>query len=277
MQTGGHLSQRVASWLDWVSTLARYFFSVIYETGLTKEQVVGWLEKLVKSSPSTQAAVLSPTIIPQSLVKKLAEAMAAVDIDSGSFYQALIRSLNDPPPGFKWKVDDLGQHRLVKFSQEPVKEKALAKGKLYHNKAFVGVWWYTDNSKSSACVRLRNTLTRNNGAIFYKVKSGADVTEFFGGCISKESRASQVGSELHHWAELLKSEEGPRDYRLSACSLSSLANHETVKASDTITISGLFKSMKYNWEYNLPDLLNGRLRDPKLATAVKQFLKTYGR
>ena len=264
-------SPRVASWLDWVAVLARYFFSTIYDLGLTKEKVVGWLGNL----SAKQAAVLAPKTIPKSLVKRLAEAMASIDIPSGQFLQALIKALDVPPAGFKWKVDDLGNHRLVRFSQDPVREKGLARGQRFRKKAFVGVWYYTDDPKSSAAIRLRNAIKANNGEIFYKVKSGAGVSEFFAGCIVPETKVGQVGATLLARAEIFKSEDGPRDYRLSACSLQSLVEHVTIKSSDTITISGLFKSSKYNWEYTISDILNGRLRDAGLATSVKQFLKSH--
>jgi len=273
MQVSGYSSPRVASWLDWIAVLARYFFSTIYDLGLTKEKVVGWLGNLSKTAK--QATILAPKTIPKSLVKRLAEAMAAIDIPSGQFLQALIKALDTPPAGFKWKVDDLGNHRLVRFSQEPIKEKGLARGQRFRKKAFVGVWYFTDDPKSSAAIRLRNTIKTHNGEVFHKIKSGAGVSEFFAGCIVPETKVGQVGIALLKWAELFKSEDGPRDYRLSACSLQSLVDHATVKASDTITISGLFKSSKYNWEYTVSDILNGRLRDAELAASVKSFLKSH--
>ncbi len=268
------LVYKVAGWRDWVNVIANYLFAIIHRFKLTKEQVVEWLQRFV---PSLKEGAVPAELIPDDLVKMMAEAMASINIPSGKFIQALIQRLDDPPPGFRWKVDDLGNHQLVKQVGRPSKEKPPTRGARFRDKAFVGVWWYTDDAKSRNHVRLRSEIRKQGGSIFHKVKSDVGVTEYWGYAIVPSSEARFVGGDLLSFLEALKEEEGDRDFRLSAIDLSSLGNNEPVKASDVITAAGIFPSVKFNWEYNLPDVINGRLKDSKANAAVKQLLLNYGK
>lgn len=263
------LLSRTSSWLDWVRVVSKQLLGIIYRLGLTKERVFSWLEDF--AAVHQKAAQPKPPI-PEELKVLVEKALEASGMEAGFFVRELLKTLENPSPEFRWERNDLGQRRLVKVTNK-TKNPSLAAGKRFLKKAWVGIWWYTDNPKTSAHIALRNLLKRNGGDIFYKIKSGAGVSEYFGYAIVGEDQAVSLGQALNDLAQELVSEEGPRDYRLSAASLRSLALHEPVKDSDTITESGIFKSQKFNWEYTLADVLNGRVRDQKLVAAVQALLK----
>lgn len=270
----GSLIYKTAGLREWVDVVATYLLSVIYKLGLSKSQVKSWLDKL--ASKSKQARIDS-SLIPDDLVRLISTALANIDVPAGDYYHAIQKRIfDDPGPGFRWKKGDLGEYYLVKQKHGPEStERPLHKGAKFRDKVFVGVWWYTDNARSSAHAKLRNALKRAGGGIFHKTPAGVGFTEYFAYAIVPEEEALSLGTDLLHLAEDLNAEEGDRDYRLSAVHLDSLADKETVKTSDTFTAPRIFKSQKFNWELNLPDVLNGRSKNPHLNTAVKQLLKAY--
>lgn len=271
----GGLVYKTAGLREWVDVVSTYFLSIIYKLGLSKSQVTSWLKKL--TAKKARQSKVDPSLVPDELVRLISTALANIDVPAGDFLQAIQkRVFDDPGPGFRWKKGDLGEYYLIKQQRGPKStERPLHKGAKFRDKVFIGAWWYTDTARSGAHAKLRNALKRAGGGIFHKTPAGAGFTEYFAYAIVPEERAASLGTDLLHLAEDLKAEEGDRDYRLSAARLDSLADRETVKASDTFTVPRVFKSQKFNWELNLPDVLNGRSKDQKLNSAVKQLLKAY--
>lgn len=267
------LRYKVAGWYDLVSMVANVFFGIIYRLGLTKEQVVGWLESLLEGEETTTAAV--PTqLVPDDLVDQLAAAMSQVDVPSGKFLQALIKKIStDPPAGYRWRKTDQGTY-LVKQKGPRSTERPVTRGKKFDGKAWVGVWWHTDVSKG-AHARLRSTIKRLGGTIFHRKRMGAGFTEYFAGFIVPVDHVRDLGSELEHFEGALQQDSPDAQLRLSAIDLSKLSENQPVRGHDAITIPHLFKSQKFNWEFNVQDLINGRVTDSAIKNAVKAMLKDY--
>ena len=267
------LTYKVASWYDLVAMVANIFFGIIYKLGLTREQVVGWLENLLKTEEAKTATV--PTqFVPDELVDQLAAAMARVDVPSGQFIQALIKRIStDPPSGYRWRKTDQGTY-LVKQKGPPSKERPPTRGKKFDDKAFVGVWWHTDNSRG-AHARLQAAIKKLGGTVFHRKRMGAGFTEYFAGFIVPIDHVRDIGEDLAFFEEELVQDCPDAQLRLSAIDLSNLSENQPVLGHDAITIPRLFKSQKFNWEYNVQDLINGRVTDSALNTAIKTLLKNY--
>jgi hypothetical protein len=271
--TIGNLVYRTAHWKDWVDVVAKRLFAIMYRLNVSVETMVGWLNKLKQKL----AGPLSSHDVPEVVVDAVAEASAAANIPIGDFINSLTRRLlEDPPKGYRKKKDDLGQTFIVKQQRGPKStERPVHKGAKFRNKVFVGGWWYTDNAKSRNNVKLRNLFKKAGGGVFHKERTGLGFLEYLAYAIVPESEALSLGLDLKQEADDLEAEEGDRDYRLSAVHLDSLAEGEPVKDSDTFTAPQIFKSVKFNWELKLPDLLNARSKNQKLNKAVKKLLKDY--
>jgi len=247
----------------------------MYKFELSVEQVVSWIEKL---APKLKQAVGPKDIkIPKELTTLLAKTLANVDIPLGDFiYYVTKRLIENPPSGYRLQKGDLGQLYVKKQKHGPKStERPLHKGAKFRDKVFIGLWWYTDTPKSSASVKLRNALKHLGGGIFYKKPGGVGFTEYFGYAIVPQKEADAAGTNLKTHAEALKKESQDREYFLSAIRLDSLAEGDTVKTSDVFTVPDLFRSQKFNWELNLPEVLNGRSRERGVNLAMKDLLKSY--
>ena len=266
------LTYRVAGWYDLVNIVANYFFSVIYRLHLSKEQVVGWLESLLKKEEKT--ARIPTEFVPDDLVEQLAAAMARVDVPSGKFIQGLIKKIStNPPAGYRWKKTDQGTY-LVKQKGPPSKERPLTRGKKFTDKAFISIWWHTDESRG-AHRKLVNRIKRYGGSIYHRKKMGAGFTEYFAYIIVPADEARDTGGDLSFYEEELQQDCSDAQLRLSAVNLSPLSENKPVGGHEVITAPGVFRSSKLNWEYEITDLINGRVKDGNINSAIKKILKNY--
>jgi hypothetical protein len=277
----GSLVYRQASWHDWVNVLARSFWETIYKLRLSREEVVAWLKGFAEKLTARQAATIDTDFVPDTLVDQLANALAMVDLPSGMFIQALIKKISEKPPaGFRWELDDDGRHYLKRqHGGAPTTERPIAKGLKFIGQVFVGAWWHTDTPTSSATKQLQSALKKAGGGIFYKLKRpGVGVTEYYGYAIVPLEEALLLGQILAGLGLQLL-EEGPtRDFRISAAKLDGFAEKRTVGIEDVITQSGIFKSEKFNWEFTITELLNGRNKgadSQDITHAVKMLLKEF--
>jgi hypothetical protein len=274
----GWLIYKQAGWRDWVKVVVSYLLPIIYKLGITKEQVFSWLEEL--ASRTTKASILEsklPAALKEKLLSVMSEAMVNSGLPSSDFVLEVMKELNEPQPGYRWKKDALGSQRLVRQKGPKSTERPLLRGARFRDKAFVGLWWYTDDSKSRNHRKLQALLRKYGGKVFHREKSGVGFWEYFGGIVVPEDEARSIGSDLYFIAEDFKAEEGDRDYRLSATRLEPLSENKPIHGHDVITLPGIFLSQKYNWELNLPDLINGRSKNSKLNAAVKKLLQDYGK
>lgn len=271
----GDLRYRSANWKDWANVVVNQLFALMYKLGISVETMIGWLKKLQQKL--ADSGPFSSRDIPEDVVGLLAKAISASNIPAGDFLRYCTqRLLEDPPKGYRKKKDDLGNTYIVKQTRGPKStERPLHRGAKFRDKVFVGGWWYTDNPRGGNHARLRNLFKKAGGGIFHKEKSGLGFTEYYAYAILPEDEVLSFGMDILPYAEDLKAEEGDRDYRLSAARLDSLADGEPVKSSDTFTAPRLFKSTKFNWELNLPDVLNGRSKNQQLNAAVKDLLRQY--
>lgn len=266
------LTYRVAGWYDLVNIVANYFFSVIYRLHLSKEQVVGWLESLLKKEEKT--ARIPTEFVPDDLVEQLAAAMARVDVPSGKFIQGLIKKIStNPPAGYRWKKTEGGTY-LVKQKGPPSKERPLTRGKKFDDKALVHIWWHTDESRG-AHRKLVNRIKRYGGKVYYRKKMGAGFTEYFAYIIVPVDEARDTGGDLSFYEEELQQDCSDAQLRLSAVNLSPLSENKPVGGHEVITAPGVFRSSKLNWEYEITDLINGRVKDGNINSAIKKILKNY--
>lgn len=260
---------REAGVADVASWIAGKLFGWIYRLGLGKQQVIDWLRSL---APKKSAA--APSYIPEDLKVQMAQLLASTGMVMGDLIREIIKELDDPPPGFRWKKDpDTGDLRLVKQSYK-APEKGLHWGKKFDGKVFVGCWWATDKPTGGANRKLQNLLKNFNGGVFYKKKT-AEYTDYFGYAILEStSQADAAGRTLMDAAEKVI-EEGDGEYRLSAIDLTPMSDRRKLTAADVYRLTGVFRSIKYNHEINLDDLLMGRV--PILKDPIKNLLKDYNK
>lgn len=255
---------------DVARVLATTIFPWIYKLGLSKERVVEWLNSLTCPLPGGREA--QHAYIPDDLKLQICRVLSTTGMVVGDVVRELVREIEDnPPPGFRWKKDpDTGDMTLVKHSYKG-KEKALHRGIKFEDKVFVGCWWVTENASGSANRRLQSLLRKHDGGVFLKLKvPGA--TEYYGYAIVESDAADALGLQLDNLCKEVV-EEGTGEYRLSAMRLDGLAERRQLHPGDLYTLTGIYKSIKYNHEINLNDLLLGRV--PDLKSVVQNLLRKY--
>ncbi len=264
---------RQAGARDIARILATMIFPWIYKLGLGRSKVVKWLSNMSCKVPVRQAA---HAYIPDDLKLQVCRMLTDTGMVVGDVIIELIRTIeDDPPPGFRWKKDkETGDLRLVKHSYKG-QEKPLHRGKKFAGKVFVGCWWSTDKPSSSR--KIQSLLKRNNGGVFFKFKQDP-YTEYFGYCIVPREEADQLGDQLNQMVRsIAASDHGggtvEESYRLSASKLDALDERRQLNAGDIYTLTGIFKSNKYNHEVNLTDLLLGRVSEFK--SIVQGILRSY--
>ena len=252
---------------DIAKLAASYIFPWIYKLGLTKDQVVRWLKGLI---PGRKSAAL-PSYIPDELKLQVAQLLAGTGMILGDVIRELIREMDTPPPGFRWKKDpETGDLRMVKHSYKG-EEKGLHRGKKFEGKVFVGCWWATNKPSGKINRKLQATLRKAGGGVFYKIKV-VDYTDYYGWAIVPEAEAVALGPIL---LELCRQviDEGMGEYRLSAMRLDGMAERRKLTSADVFRLTGIFKSIKYNDETNLDDLQQGRVREFKQQ--ITEILRQY--
>lgn len=244
-------------------------FSWIYKLGLGKQQIIDWLKSLLPKENKSAAS----SYIPEELKLQMAKLLAGTGMVMGDLIQEIIKELDDPPPGFRWKKDpETGDLRLVKQSYK-APEKGLHWGKQFDGKIFVGCWWATDKPSGSANRKLQNLIKKLDGGIFNKKKT-ANYTDYFGYTIVDAKDADAAGRQLQAAAKDVEL-EGDGEYRISAMRLDALAERRKLTSADVYRLTGIFKSIKYNDEINLDDLLMGRVRE--LKEIIRSLLRSYGK
>ena len=265
------LTYKVAGWYDLVNIVANRLYSIIYRLRISKEQVINWLEGLTSKEEKT--ARVPTEFVPDDLVEQVLEAMARVDIPRGKFIQGLIKKISNPPAGYRWKKTDMGTY-LVKQKGPPSTERPLTRGKKFDNKALISIWWHTDESRG-AHQKLSRAIKKYGGKIYHRKKMGAGFTEYFAYIIVPIEEARDIGGDLSFYEEELQQDCSDAQLRLSAVNLSPLSDNKPVGGHDVITAPGIFKSQKLNWEYNIQDLINGRIVDGNISQKIKEILKNY--
>lgn len=252
---------REAGARDLARMVLRYLWEWIYRAGLTKQQVLDWFQRILqcKVGDSPRRA----DIIPTELRDAIARLLAQQNWNCGDFMNALSDALEDAPPGYRWKADKLGRHMLVKVRSD-IGERAVVQGKRFADTIFIGIWWATGKPIGSANRRLQNYIKRQGGAIFWNERVKPDTLDVlpqggrqYGAFVLVDRRTgtdvANTLSSLAHQVDL----EGSGQHRLSAISLAGIAEHREVRNSDQVFV-GPIRSIKFNWEYTLPDVLNGR-------------------
>jgi len=266
---------REAGTRDIAHVLATMIFPWIYKLGLARERVIEWLENLSCNVPVRQA---EHPYIPEELKLQVCRMLATTGMLVGDVVTELIREIEDnPPPGFRWKKDkDTGDVRLERHSYKG-KEKPLHRGLKFEGMVFVGCWWSTDKPSSSPNRKIQSLLRANDGGVFFKLRQDP-YTEYFGYAIVPVPKADGLGEALDDLCKsIAASDHGTgsvtESYRLSAAYLDALAERRQPNPGDIHTLTGVFKSNKYNHEINLTDLLLGRVSEFK--SSIQDILRKY--
>jgi hypothetical protein len=269
---------RIAGVRDVARLITSYLWKWIYRLGLGKNQVIEWLWSLVpekERKSSTRRLTAATGVISDEMKLEVARILSRTGMSIGDLARYIIEEMNDPPPGFRWRKDPAsGDERLVKHSYKG-EEKAIHRGRRFEGQVFVGAWWATRIPSGKANREIQRLLRRNNGGVFFKAKP-ADYTDYYGYAIVPLGKEEALGYQLKDIAEKVKN-EGDGDFRLSAASLDALAERRKVGPEDIITLTGIYKSPKYNWELNLTDILNGRSKDNRINEGVKRVLVEFGK
>lgn len=272
----GRFKYRRASWYDWVSTLWGYLLDVMYRFRISREDIVEWLEQFARKWDSTRRATLNLDLIPDDLVEHFVRVMALMDQPANVIVPALIKKMYEHlPPGYRWRKEGSLHYVERQHSSTPTTERPVAIGQKFKGQVFIGAWWFTDNPMSSANKQLQNALRRSGGGVFYKLKNSLGVTEYYAYAIVRADQALAVGEELYAVFQRLIAEGPTRDWRLSAAKLDRLAEREPIQADDIITHPGVFRSVKYNHDFTLTDLLNGRNYSPDITGAIRSILREF--
>ena len=184
-------------------------------------------------------------------------------IAMGDFQREVIREVmdGDPGPGYRWEMDTFGRRFLVK-TRSKVEERGMVRGKDFRNRTLIGIWWTTKNPRGSPHRSLIGWIRKNDGNVFLNWAYPDGGREYGGFVIVPSTSAPGTAEQAFNYVEkAIKDGEGD-EYRLSAVTLDALADGKRIENSDKIRLPHI-NSIKFNWEYNLPDLLNGRVAEYK--------------
>lgn len=287
VRIGGTL-YRQAGVKDLAQLIVGYLWEWIYRTGISKQQVLDFFRKF---DPRKWLRGRRGDALPDDLIQQVARLMSHTGIQMGDLFVELEKALDTPPPGYRWKVDRFGTETLVKVQQQG-KEHPIVKGKRFANQVFFGAWWVTGLPKGRANQALQRLCRSNNGGVFWNQKivagpRGIDTVpeseqtwnvqipaggrQYGAFCIVDQDNADEASGQLKKAADAM-AQEGGGEYRLSAISLNGPAEHRAVKASDQVH-TRYIKSIKFNWKYNLTDLLNGRIAEFKNAEPLAKLVQ----
>ena len=244
-----------------------YLWTWIFKTGLTKQQVLDWFLRLLHCDVDQPRRA---DIIPTDLVNAIARVMAGAEWNCGDFVVALEEALDNPVAGYRWKAGKHGHHVLVKVHSD-VGEHAIVRGKRFADSIFIGTWWTTQEPKGSANQSLQRLVRKNSGAVFWNEKRKQDGGRQYGAfVIVDRANGEEVANQLCTTADAADL-EGGGEHRLSAISMAGIAEHRDVRNSDQVWI-GCIRSIKFNWRYSLPDLLNGRIEEFQKAKPYRNLI-----
>ena len=249
--------QRAAKWFvdklwDW-----------IYYLGLSQKEAVAWVKKLFPTSRHEAAGL--PDVSPeewQQYIEATRRLLSRTRIAMGDFQREVIKEVSegDPGPGYRWDMDSFGRRFLIKVRSE-VEERGIVRGKDFRNRTLIGIWWTTKNPRGSPHRSLLSWIRKNGGNIFLNWTYPDGGREYGGFVVVPSASAPGMAEQVFDRVEKA-TEDGDGEYRLSAVSLDALAEGKRIENSDKIRLPHI-NSIKFNWEYNLPDLLNGRVAEYK--------------
>jgi len=259
---------REAGAKDLARMVLGYLWSWIYRAGLTKEQVLDWFRSVLSCDVNQRSAGVIPTELRDAVMRL----MAQQSWNCGDFMMALEEEIEKPVPGFRWKTEaKTGRHVLVKVRSD-VGERAVVQGKRFADSIFVGIWWTTQNPKGSAHRKLWNQIKREGGSVFWNERLPDGGRQYGAFVISSRDAVSGVADRLCRMTQDVDL-EGGGEHRLSAISMAGVAEHREVRDSDQVW-AGCIRSIKFTWEYSLPDLLNGRIEIFKKSKAYNNWISS---
>lgn len=257
---------REAGVKDLARMILNYLWTWIYKAGLTKQQVLDWFQQILRCDVPERTA----DVIPTSLRDAIMKLMAQQSWNCGDLMMALEEEIEKPIPGYRWKSETkTGRHVLVKVRSD-IGERAVVRGKRFANDIFIGVWWTTQNPRGSANRRFQNQIKRENGAVFWNEKLPEGGRQYGAFLIVPRNRADDTANVLCSFADEVDL-EGSGEHRLSAISMAGIAEHREVRDSDQVW-TGCIRSIKFNWQYSLPDLLNGRVEEFKTSKVYNDLI-----
>jgi len=198
--------------------------------------------------------------IPADLASKVIGLLSEQSLDFVAFMSAVDDALDKPPPGYRWRVDETGKRVLARVGRKNTREPAIVRGKRFATSMFVGVWWQAEKNESYYTQAIENWLKNHNGGVFY-VNYDDDYVQYHGFAILDEKEEFAT-YEICSLAANFKKLGGYSDIRLSVISMIGIAEHRAVHLSDHKHF-GCIRSAKYNWKYNINDVLNGRVVEYK--------------
>jgi len=262
VQAGGFTLRSIANWV------MGKLWEWIYRAGVSKKEVQAWITKTFSKSRLRQSAL--PNLKPEEeseLVDTVARFMAQTGVMSGDFVRELLRLLDNPPDGYRWERDNFGRQRLIKVRSE-IGEHGIVRGKGFRGKTLIGIWWTTKKPRGSAHRSLVDWIRKQEpGDIFLNwaipgERGGMGGGREYGGFIIVPTTSAPSYAEAVVDKVQKATEAGNGESRLSAVTLDGLSEGKRVENSDKIRLPGI-NSIKFNWDFNTPDLLNGRVAEYK--------------
>lgn len=244
-------------------------WGVVHSVGWTYDEMANWLRDLLVDS-RRKTADWDPD---DEDVVSLAEQLLKVLSKSGMFPADLWKEitqhklLDHPPAPYRWELDNFGRKRLVK-TRSKVPEHGVVRGKRFKGKSLIGIWWTTKKQRSRAHKELVKWIRENRGNVFLNwtipgEQGGMGGGREYGGfIIIPTEHAPDYAVEVKNRVEKT-TQAGDGEYRLSGVRLDRLSEGERIEDSDQLRIPGVVNSIKFNWDYNLPTLLNGGVAEYK--------------
>jgi len=255
---------------DIVRMVLGYLWEWIYRSGITQQQVIDFFTSFDPRAwlRSRKAANPLPTI-PDEIKTAVAKLLVMTGWNMGQFALELEKQIRHPPPGFRWRTDKWGNSVLVE--EGVAGEQPIVKRKGFADHVFIGIWWHTAAPRGAANQELQRFIRANGGKTFWRPKRLYDGFKQYGAyIITTQTDATAVADALCALMPEVEA-EGGGEYRLSAIKMDGIAEHREVRRSDQFW-AGCIRSIKLNWEYNLDDLLNGRIGEFKQSKVYTDLI-----
>ena len=256
---------REAGAADLARMVLGYIWTWIYKAGVTKQQVLDWFRHILRCDVGAKTAGIIPTDLRDTIMRLMADNQ----FNCGDFMMVLEEEIEKPISGYRWKADKFGHHTLVKVRSE-VGEHAIVRGKRFADDLFIGVWWTTKTPRGSDNRKLQNHIKRRGGAVFWNEKLPDGGRQYGAFLIVSRGESDVEANSLCSYVDHVDL-EGGGEHRLSAISMAGIAEPREVRDSDQVW-TGCIRSIKFNWKYTLPDLLNGRVEPFKKSKVYNSLL-----
>jgi hypothetical protein len=267
----------------------------IAKLGLSPEDILSFFKQFFPTAqPSRQGApapgfrnffAKKPELRVPNFIKDNIALLLSTPVDSpdgkkvqlswADFVEALWQALEKPPTGYRWDKDSTGTYTL--HAAEGRTEKSLVQGPRFADTVFIGIWWTTKVPKSIENISLRAFIEMQGTAPYQDVYGDVflkapyeDKTQYGAFVVLPRMEAENMAQKVCLMTKAA-AEKGDGEYRLSAIMLTGAADRREIRASDQVKL-GCINSIKFNWEYNLPDLLMGRVTEYKNSGDMKTFL-----